>query len=64
MLAFCAFLGKVGCKGWIPKTYIFGCIVKDTADVFAWTVVIILLSQLFEKLFLMLMKKGFDGVMK
>lgn len=36
----------------------------DTADVFAWTVVIILLSQLFEKLFLMLMKKGFDGVMK
>ncbi len=36
----------------------------DTADLFAWTVVIILLSQLFEKLFLLLMKKGFEGVMK
>ena len=36
----------------------------DTADVFAWTVVIILLSQLFEKLFLKLMKKGFERVMK
>lgn len=34
----------------------------DTADLFAWTVIIIVLSQLFEKLFLMLLKKGYEGV--
>ena len=36
----------------------------DTADLFAWTVIIILLSQLFEKLFLLMMKKGYEGVLK
>lgn len=36
----------------------------DTADLFAWTFVIILLSLLFEKLFLFYMKKGFERVIQ
>lgn len=36
----------------------------DTADLFAWTFVIILLSLLFEKLFLFCMKKGFERVIR
>ena len=36
----------------------------NTEDLFAWTVVIILLSLLFEKLFLYLLKTGFEEVMK
>lgn len=36
----------------------------DTADLFAWTFVIILLSLLFEKLFLLCLKKGFDRVIR
>lgn len=50
--------GSMGDRLYMAKVYF------DTADLFAWTVVIILLSQLFEKLFLFVMKKGFDGVMK
>lgn len=34
----------------------------DTADLFAWTVVIVLLSVVFEKLFLFLLKKLLKGV--
>lgn len=36
----------------------------DTADLFAWTIIIVLVSQLFEKLFLLLMKKSFARLEK
>ena len=35
-----------------------------TADLFAWTVIIVLVSQTFEKLFLLLLKKGFERLEK
>ena len=36
----------------------------NTADLFCWTVVIILISVAFEKLFLLLIRKGFAGLEK
>ncbi len=50
--------GSMGDRLYMAKVYM------DTADLFAWTVVIILLSQVFEKLFLHLMKKGFERVIR
>lgn len=45
--------GSIGERLYEAKIYL------DTADLFAWTLVIVLLSALFEKLFLWGMKKGF-----
>lgn len=45
--------GSIGERLYEAKIYL------DTADLFAWTLVIVLLSALFEKMFLWGMKKGF-----
>lgn len=36
----------------------------DTADLFAWTVIIVLVSQTFEKLFLLLLRKAYEKLEK
>ena len=45
--------GSIGEKLYTAKIYL------ETADLFAWTVVIVLISVLFEKLFLRLLRLGF-----
>jgi len=50
--------GSIGEKLYESKIYFM------TADLLAWTVIIVLISVLFEKLFLFLMKKAFAGMEK
>ena len=45
--------GSIGEMLYDAKVYL------NTSDLFAWTVIIVLISVLFEKLFLLLLKKGF-----
>jgi len=50
--------GSIGERLYEAKVYFM------TADLFAWTITIILLSVLLEKVFLYLLKQAFDGVEK
>ena len=50
--------GSIGEKLYEAKVHF------TTADLFAWTVVIVVVSVLFEKVFLMLLKKAFAGLEK
>jgi NitT/TauT family transport system permease protein len=50
--------GSIGEKLYSAKIYL------NTADLFAWTVVVVLISVLFEKLFLLLLNRGFGRLEK
>ena len=48
--------GSIGERLYYARIYL------NTVDLFAWTVIIVLISLLFEKLFLMLLKLGFSAM--
>jgi len=50
--------GSIGEMLYDAKVYL------NTSDLFAWTVIIVLISVLFEKMFLLLLKKYFEGLVK
>ncbi len=49
-------------EGSVGEALYYSKLFLNTADLFAWTVVIVLLSVLFEKLFVFLLKRAFKGV--
>ena len=49
-------------EGSVGEALYYSRLYLDTADLFAWTVVIVLLSVVFEKLFLFLLKTALKGV--
>ena len=50
--------GSIGEMFYSAKVYL------NTVDLFAWTVIVVLISVVFEKLFLLLLRKVFEGVEK